>query len=297
MSGTVLLIAGPSGSGKTSLTRALVNRVPFLTRAITVTTRLPRPGEVSGEDYHFVSPERFAELKRSDALVECAETYTESYGIPRSVMAGLCDRALILTGGGALALRQRLPNSLSIFIQPASAATAAERILDRNCPNSEYRIAGYEQEVAVSSQFDRVFLNANFDETLDQIEEFYLSARRLNPQSRRARTFDNGSSGHGGAHGPELCVPRLGTNARPGSPCHNCLQGSFGLVADVFPNWFRPYASVEVQSGSRSARKFCARVANYDQRAPASSAAVHVPKTTVTPDLVRIAPAPKRRTA
>ena len=81
MSGTVLLIAGPSGSGKTSLTRALVNRVPFLTRAITVTTRLPRPGEVSGEDYHFVSPERFAALKRSDALVECAETYTESYGI------------------------------------------------------------------------------------------------------------------------------------------------------------------------------------------------------------------------
>jgi guanylate kinase len=127
-------------------------------------------------------------MKRSDALVECAETYTESYGIPRSVLAGLCDRALILTGGSALALRQRLPNSISIFIQPASAAAAAERILDRNCPNSEYRIAGYEQEVAASSQFDRVFLNAKISiETLDQIEEFYLSARRLNaPRSPRA---------------------------------------------------------------------------------------------------------------
>ena len=182
MSGTVLLIAGPSGSGKTTLTRALVNRVPFLTRAITVTTRLPRPGEVSGEDYHFVSPEQFAEMKRSGALIECAETYTESYGIPRTVLAGLCDRALILTGGGALALRQRLPNSISIFIQPASAAAAAARILERNCPNSEYRIAGYEQEVAASSQFDRVFLNKDFDETLDQIEDFYLSARRQRPQ-------------------------------------------------------------------------------------------------------------------
>lgn len=81
MSGTVLLIAGPSGSGKTTLTRALVRRVPFLTRAITVTTRLPRPGEVSGEDYHFVSPEQFVEMNRSGALIECAETYTESYGI------------------------------------------------------------------------------------------------------------------------------------------------------------------------------------------------------------------------
>jgi guanylate kinase len=98
-------------------------------------------------------------------------------------MAGLCDRALILTGGGALVLRQRLPNSLSIFIQPASAAAAAERILDRNCPNSEYRIAGYDQEVAVSSQFDRAFLNANFDEILDQIEEFYLAVRGASADS------------------------------------------------------------------------------------------------------------------
>src|ERR1035441_5770782 len=153
MSGTVLLIAGPSGSGKTTLTRALVKRVPYLTRAITVTTRLPRPREISGEDYHFVSLERFAEMNLAGALIECAETYTESYGIPRAVLAGLCDRALILTVGGALALRQRLPNSISIFIQPASATAAAERILDRNCPNSEYRIAGYEQEVAASSQF------------------------------------------------------------------------------------------------------------------------------------------------
>ena len=187
MSGTVLLIAGPSGSGKTTLTRALVRRVPFLTRAITVTTRLPRPGEVSGEDYHFVSPEQFVEMNRSGALIECAETYTESYGIPRTVLVGLCDRALILTGGSALALRQRLSNSISIFIQPASAAAAAARIIERNCPNSQSRIAGYEQEVAASSQFDRVFMNKDFAETLEQIEDFYLSARRQTPHGRPAQ--------------------------------------------------------------------------------------------------------------
>ncbi len=260
MSGTVLLIAGPSGSGKTTLTRALVNRVPFLTRAITVTTRLPRPGEVSGQDYHFVSPERCAEMNQAGALIECAETYSESYGIPRTVLAGLCDRALILTGGGALALRRRLPNSISIFIQPASAAAAAERILDRNCPNSDYRIAGYEQEVAASSQFDRVFLNIDFDETLNQIEDFFLSARRRRPHNHPARKFDNGTSGYGTADGPELCVPRLETNAKPGSPCHNCLQGSFGLMADVYPNWFRPYKGLEV-GGSKSVKKYCVRAA------------------------------------
>lgn len=227
MSGTVLLIAGSSGSGKTTLTRALVRRVPFLTRAITVTTRLPRPGEVSGEDYHFVSPEQFVEMNLLGALIECAETYTESYGIPRTVLVGLCDRALILTGGSALALRRRLSNSISIFIQPASAAAAAARIVERNCPNSQSRIAGYEQEVAASSQFDRVFLNKDFAETLEQIEDFYLSARRQRPHyGRPAHKFDTGV-GKGTDDDPVvLCVPRLETGAKPGSPVTTASRGA-----------------------------------------------------------------------
>ena len=282
MSGLVLLIAGPSGSGKTTLTRGLVNRVPFLTKAITVTTRLPRPGEVSGEDYHFVSPERFAEMNRAGVLIECAETYTESYGIPRTVLAGTCDRALILTGGGALALRQRLPNSISIFIQPASAAAAAARILERRCPNSESRIAGYEQEVAASSQFDRVFLNEDFDETLDQIEDFYLSARRQRPHGRPAHKCETGA-GKGTGDGPVLCVPRLETGAKPGSPCHNCLQGSFGLMADVYPNWFRPYKAIEVP-GPRSVKKFCARAASLGRSVP--TPAMVPSEVTAGPELV-----------
>jgi guanylate kinase len=265
MSGTVLLIAGPSGSGKTTLTRALVNRVPFLTRAITVTTRLPRPGEVSGEDYHFVSPERFGEMKRAGALINCAETYTESYGIPRSVLAGLCDRALILTGGGALALRQRLSNSISIFIQPSSAAAAAARIVERNCPNSQSRIAGYQQEIAASSLFDRVFLNEDFDKTLDQIEDFYLSARRQRPNGRPAYKFDTGA-GKGTGDGPVLGVPRLETGAKSG-PCHNCIQGRFGLMADVYPHWFRPYKAIKVP-GPRLVKEFCARAVSLGRSVP-----------------------------
>jgi hypothetical protein len=216
-------------------------------------------------------------MNRAGELIECAEKYNESYGIPRIVLAGLCDRALILTGGGALALRQRLPNSLSIFIQPASAAAAAERIIDRNCPNSESRIAGYEQEVAEASLFDRVFLNLDFDKTLDQLEDYYLSARRLKPHGRPARNFDNGSSGHGTADGPELCTPRLGINAKPGSPCHDCLQGSFGLMADVFPNWFRPYKAVAV-GDSRSIKKFCVRaLMGRGHMAPAMASTEVVP--------------------
>jgi hypothetical protein len=221
-------------------------------------------------------------MNRAGALIECAETYTESYGIPRTVLAGTCDRALILTGGGALALRQRLPNSISIFIQPASAAAAAARILERNCPNSEYRIGGYEQEVAASSQFDRVFLNEDFDETLDQIEDFYLSARRQRPHGRPAHKFETGA-GKGTGDGPVLCVPRLETGAKPGSSCHNCLQGSFGLMADVYPNWFRPYKAIKIP-GPRSVKKFCARAASLGRSVP--TPAMVPTEVTTGPELV-----------
>lgn len=283
MSGTVLLVAGPSGSGKTTLVQALVNRVPFLTRAITVTTRLPRLGEVSGEDYHFVSPARFAQMEQAGELIECAEKYTESYGIPRTVLAGLCDRALILTVGGALSLRQRLPYSLSIFIQPASAQIAANRILDRNCPNSGPRISSYEEEIATASQFDRIFLNVNFDKTLDEIEDFYLRARRLKPQSPRASNYDNGRSGRGSANGPELCSPRVQTNAKTGSPCHNCLQGSLGLMADIYPNWFRPYKDVTVGS-PRPVKKYCVRAAQGSARLAPAATPNEVPTESSAPD-------------
>jgi guanylate kinase len=164
-------------------------------------------------------------MNRAGDLIECAETYTESYGIPRAVLAVMCDQALILTGGGALALRQRLPNSISIFIQPVSAAAAAARIVERNCPNSQSRIAGYEQEVAASSQFDRVFLNKDFAETLEQIEDFYLSVRRQRPHGRPAHKFDTGAGKGTGDDPVVLCVPRLETGAKPGPPVTTASRG------------------------------------------------------------------------
>jgi ribose 1,5-bisphosphokinase PhnN len=94
MSRTVFLIAGPSGSGKTTLTQALVQRIPRLTKGITVTTRAPRPGEVSGKDYHFVTPEQFAKMEREGELLETDHAYNESYGVPFSAVEVVGDVAL-----------------------------------------------------------------------------------------------------------------------------------------------------------------------------------------------------------
>jgi guanylate kinase len=293
MSGIVLLIAGPSGSGKTTITRELVKRVPFLTRAITVTTRLPRPGEASGEDYHFVSPSRFAELNRTGTLVECAETYDESYGIPRSVLAGLCDRAIILTVGGALALRRRLPNSISIFIQPKSSAEAAARVIERNCPNSESRIAGYDQEVAASFDFDHVLVNEDVDQTVAELEGFYLRLRRQRIRGQRTQLPYNVVP-KATVAGLALYGPRLQTSVDPGSPCHGCLYGSLGVIADAFPRWLRPYDGAEV-SPSLPVKKSCTHDANLNVVMLLPPAAA--PEVTEELDLVRINQPLERKSA
>jgi guanylate kinase len=178
LSRTAFLIIGPSGSGKTSLTQSLVERVPQLTKGITVTTRVPRPGEVSGKDYHFVTPLQFSEMQMTGAFLETDHAYNESYGVPRSALDVEGDLALIVTVPGALSLQRILPHTMTLFVMPASAGTAAIRVTDRNSPNQAERIASYEAEVSAARYFDSVFLNLDFEQTVQEMVSVVLSRRR-----------------------------------------------------------------------------------------------------------------------
>ncbi len=194
MSRTVFLIAGPSGSGKTTLTQALVQRMPLLTKGITVTTRAPRRGELSGRDYHFVTSTDFAPMERDGELFETDHAFNESYGVPHSVLEVEGDVALIVTVAGALTLKRLLPNTMTLFILQACAGVAAARIADRNSPNESARIASYEAEVAAARHFDSVILNLDFDQALQQLEGVVISRRRsifIRPKNFIARHHAN----------------------------------------------------------------------------------------------------------
>ena len=180
MAGTIFLIAGPSGSGKTTLTQELVRRVTGLTKAITVTTRQMRPGEVSWIDYHFVSPEQFHEMQQSGELIESDFAYNEHYGVPRTALDMGCDMVIVITVDGALTLRCREPNTLSVFIMPASLEAASVRVAARKCPNEEFRVRRYEAEVLAARHFDHVILNLDFQQSVRQMEEIILAQRRFN---------------------------------------------------------------------------------------------------------------------
>jgi len=172
------LIAGPSGSGKTTLTQELVRRVPGLTKAVTVTTRQPRPGEISGVDYHFVSTEHFREMQQSGELIESDFAYNEHYGVPRTTLDMAGDIAIIITVDGALTLRRQVANTLGLFILPTCPEAASVRVAARKCPNEEFRIAGYEAEVLAARHFDYVILNLDFKQSLCQMEKIVLARRQ-----------------------------------------------------------------------------------------------------------------------
>lgn len=136
-----------------------------------------RSGEISGVDYDFVSTERFKEMEQSGELIESDYAYHEHYGVPRTVLDIAGDIAIVITVRGALALRQQIANTMSIFILPPCAEAAAARVAARKCPNEEFRTAAYEAEVLTARHFDHVILNLDFQQSVYQIEKVILLRR------------------------------------------------------------------------------------------------------------------------
>jgi guanylate kinase len=186
LSNTLYLISGPSGSGKTTLTHALLQHVPNIRKVVTVTTRLPRYGEINGLDYHFVSLTRFTEMEAAGEFIETDYAFDEHYGIPMSALdlhgEAVSDLAVIITTEGARALRQLLCSTHSIFIMPSDSETAALRVAKRAAPNQQARISAFENEVVAAREYSAVILNLDFDQALEQIiktvTDHRLSLRR-----------------------------------------------------------------------------------------------------------------------
>ncbi|TMH14828.1 MAG: guanylate kinase [Betaproteobacteria bacterium] len=120
--GNLFVVAAPSGGGKTSLTRALLEREPGILLSVSYTTRPPRPGEIDGLDYHFVTPDRFAALKSAGEFLECARVHGNWYATSATWLKAQVDSGrdvlLEIDWQGALQVRKLVPESVQIFILP-----------------------------------------------------------------------------------------------------------------------------------------------------------------------------------
>lgn len=174
--GALFVIAGPSGVGKGSIVRELVARDPALSLSVSVTTRPPRPGEVDGVDYFFVDEDAFDRMVEAGELLEWAEIVGHRSGTPRGFvedrLAEGRDVILEIDVVGASQVRERVPGSVLIFIEPPSLEELERRLRGRGTETDEairMRLETAAWELEQRSWFDHVVVNDDLERATEQV--------------------------------------------------------------------------------------------------------------------------------
>lgn len=184
IAGNLFIITAASGAGKTSLVKALLAKDSQLCLSISHTTRQPRPGEVNGQDYHFVDEDTFLTMLGEAQFLESAEVHGARYGTSQAAVdaplkAGK-DVILEIDWQGAAQVRHLYPQAVSIFILPPSVETLAFRLNTRGQDSSETiarRVAAAREEMRHVAEFDYVTINDDFDIALQDISAIIRTQR------------------------------------------------------------------------------------------------------------------------
>ncbi|OBG03788.1 guanylate kinase [Mycolicibacter sinensis] len=176
--GRVVVLSGPSAVGKSSLVRCLRERVPGLYFSVSATTRAPRPGEVDGVDYRFVTPEEFDRLIEADALLEWADIHggLQRSGTPAAPVAEAtrAGRPVLIEVdlAGARAIKKALPEAVTVFLAPPDWETLQARLVGRGTESAEVmerRLATARTELAAQGDFDAVVVNSRLETACSEL--------------------------------------------------------------------------------------------------------------------------------
>ncbi|MEH2074961.1 MAG: guanylate kinase [Nostoc sp.] len=175
--GRLIVLTGPSGVGKGTLMRSLLQRHPELYFSVSATTRSPRPGEIDGKNYYFVSRSKFEQLVAEGEFLEWAEFAGNYYGTPReAVLNQIHSGKLVVLEielEGARQIRASFPSALSIFILPPSFDELEKRIRSRAQDSEEAiarRLLRAQEEIQAADEFDIQIVNDDFETALNDIE-------------------------------------------------------------------------------------------------------------------------------
>jgi guanylate kinase len=176
----MVIISGPSGVGKDSVVKLLIKRGPGLHFIVTMASRAPRPGEIDGVDYFFVSKEEFEKMIANNELIEYAVVYEEYKGVPKQQVreALECDQDMILRLDvqGAARFRSLFPQAILIFLVPENDQVWLERLRSRKSESPEtlkIRTKTAREELECIDQFDYIVVNAQ--DQLDQTVKAILA--------------------------------------------------------------------------------------------------------------------------
>ncbi|MBA3818861.1 MAG: guanylate kinase [Deltaproteobacteria bacterium] len=183
--GVLVIVSSPSGAGKTTLTRRLLTELPQLQFSVSYTTRPPRPGEVEGRDYHFVSPPEFEAMVESGEFAEHAYVHSNRYGTAQApVEAALAngrDVIFDVDWQGGAALSHRWPrDSLKVFILPPDLHVLASRLRQRATDDPKIidrRLAKAIEELEHFSEYQHLIVNDDLERAYAVLRAIYLTRR------------------------------------------------------------------------------------------------------------------------
>jgi guanylate kinase len=182
--GTLFVVSAPSGAGKTTLCREMRLRLNDLAYSVSVTTRAPRPGEIDGSDFRFVSEPAFRAMLDRGELAEWATVHTNLYGTPAAPLEAALrdgrDVLLDIDTQGAAQLRARYPEAVLVFIVAPSMRELEQRLRERRSdgePEIARRLARAREEVALWRRYDYLIVNRDVKEAIEQLESIIQAER------------------------------------------------------------------------------------------------------------------------
>lgn len=185
--GCLIVISGPSGAGKTSICKAVLEQVPDTIWSVSVTTRPPRPGEVQGRSYQFVSPREFADKEAAGDFLEHAEYVGHRYGTPRQpvehALAEGRNVVMEIDVQGGMQVAKKMPQSVRIFVMPPNAESLRARLEGRKTEAAGQlakRLAEADGEIATardSGCYTHFVVNDVLDATVEQVRRIIEQER------------------------------------------------------------------------------------------------------------------------
>ncbi|KAI4453710.1 guanylate kinase-related [Holotrichia oblita] len=174
--GLLIIISGPSGAGKGTVYNKVLERMPKIRKSVSVTTRLPRQGEVEGVHYYFKNIEEYQQMIANGEFLETASVYSNYYGTPKAQVMQMLERGedvmFEIDIHGAKQIQKRYAHCVSIFLMPPSFADLEKRLRERKTDSEDsiqHRLGSAESELAKYEIFDYIVFNDAVENAVDKI--------------------------------------------------------------------------------------------------------------------------------
>lgn len=183
--GVLIVVSGFAGAGKGSIVKKLVAEYENYSLSVSMTTRNPRPGEVDGREYFFVTKEQFEQAISDDKLVEYANYVGNYYGTPKEYVDSQLnmgkDVILEIETNGALQIKKKFPESVLVFVTPPSATVLHERLIGRGTETPEVvakRMAKASEESMLMEKYDFILVNDDLNACTEELHNIVRAMHR-----------------------------------------------------------------------------------------------------------------------